>query len=54
MFGTLEIVSFVVAAAVFILAFVFGAPEIRRMRNETGDDSFLTALLSGDLFRKGY
>lgn len=54
MFGPLEIISFAVAALAIAVAIFIGAPEISRMRKETGDDSFLTALLSGDLFRKGH
>lgn len=46
--------SFAVAALAIAVAVFIGAPEIRKLRKEIGDDSFLTAFLSGDLFRKGH
>jgi hypothetical protein len=48
----LQIGSFVISGAAVVLAAWIGAPLIKEVRRKTGDDSFLTSLLSGELFHR--
>jgi hypothetical protein len=52
MSAILGITSFVLSGAVVVIAVLAGASSIKDVRRKTGDESFLTSLLSGELFHR--
>jgi hypothetical protein len=50
MIKTLEILSFVLPVVAVFISVIFGAAQVRRLREKTGDKSLLTSILGMTFF----